>query len=87
MQRIAINAIGKTAQLQFVRSDDKVVLDGSMVKDAGIEQDKENGGYAIGLKFNTDGANAFKQATTDIVNGNIKSVHDQYPDNTIHDHS
>jgi SecD/SecF fusion protein len=37
----AINAIGKTAQLQFVRSDDKIVLDGSMVKDAGIEQDKK----------------------------------------------
>lgn len=79
----AINAIGKTAQLQFVRADDKIVLDGSMVKDAGIEQDKENGGFAIGLKFNTDGANAFKQATQDIVDGKVKSVHDQYPDNTI----
>ena len=79
----AINAIGKTAQLQFVRADDKVVLDGSNVKDAGIEQDKENGGYAIGLKFDATGAEAFKTATEDIVAGKVKSTHSDLPDNTI----
>jgi protein-export membrane protein, SecD/SecF family len=79
----AINAIGKTAQLQFVTADNAVVLDGSQVKDAGIEQDKENGGYAIGLKFNSQGADAFKQATTDIINGKIKSKNNNIPDNAI----
>ncbi len=79
----AINAIGKTAQLQFVLADKTVVLDGSQVKDAGIEQDKENGGYAIGLKFTSQGAKAFEQATSDIVAGNIKSTTDGVPDSAI----
>ena len=79
----AINAIGKTAQLQFVTADKNIVLDGSQVKDAGIEQDQEHGGYAIGLKFTNEGSAAFKQATTDIVNGKIKSTQDGVPDNTI----
>jgi SecD/SecF fusion protein len=79
----AINAIGKTAQLQFITADKKVVLDGSQVKDAGIEQDKQNGGYAIGLKFTNEGAAAFKQATSDIVAGKIKSTQNGVPDNTI----
>lgn len=79
----AINAIGKTAQLQFVTADNKVVLDGSQVKDAGIEQDQENGGYAIGLKFTNEGSAAFKQATTDIVNGIIISTQEGVPDNAI----
>ncbi|HWQ77387.1 MAG TPA: protein translocase subunit SecD [Anaerovoracaceae bacterium] len=79
----AINAIGKTAQLQFVTADGKLVLDGSQVKDAGIQQDKENGGYAIGLKFTSEGAEAFKQATTDIINGRIKSTTDGVPSSAI----
>lgn len=79
----AINAIGKTAQLQFVESNGTIVLDGSQVKDAGIQQDKENGGYAIGLKFNSQGAEAFKQATTDIMSGKIKSTKDGVPDAAI----
>lgn len=79
----AINAIGKTAQLQFVMSDGTVVLDGSQVKDAGIQQDQENGGYAIGLKFNSKGAEAFKQATTDIMSGKISSTQDGIPDAAI----
>lgn len=70
----AINSIGKTAQLQFVMADKTVVLDGSQVKDAGIQQDQQNGGYAIGLKFTNEGAVAFKQATTDIVNGSVTST-------------
>lgn len=79
----AIKAIGKTAQLQFVTADNKVVLDGSQVKDAGIEQDQEHGGYAIGLKFTNEGSAAFKQATTDIVNGKIQSTMDGIPANAI----
>lgn len=79
----AINAIGKTAQLQFVMADGTVVLDGSQVKDAGIQQDQEHGGYAIGLKFNSEGAEAFKKATTDIINGKIKSTTEGMPDDAI----
>lgn len=79
----AINAIGKTAQLQFVMADNTVVLDGSQVKDAGIQQDQEKGGYAIGLKFTNIGAAAFKKATTDIVNGNVTSTMDGVPSNAI----
>ena len=79
----AINTIGKTAQLQFVTADGNVVLDGSQVKDAGIQQDVENGGFAIGLKFNDEGAAAFKQATIDIINGNIRSTTDGIPSNVI----
>lgn len=79
----AIKAIGKTAQLQFITADERVVLDGSQVKDAGIAQDQENGGYAIQLKFNSQGAEAFKQATTDIMNGKIHSTQDGVPGNVI----
>ena len=79
----AIKAIGQTALLQFVESDGTVVLDGSQVKDASTEVDKENGGYAIGLKFNSEGANAFKQATTDIMAGKIKSTTNGIPDAAI----
>jgi SecD/SecF fusion protein len=79
----AINAIGRTAQLQFVMSDGTVVLDGSQVKDAGIQQDQENGGFAIGLKFNSEGAEAFKQATTDIMSGTVTSTQEGIPDAAI----
>lgn len=79
----AINAIGKTAQLQFITADNRIVLDGSQVKDAGIQQDQENGGFAIGLKFTNTGAAAFKQATTDIMNGNITSTMEGVPRNAI----
>lgn len=79
----AINAIGKTAQLQFVMADNTVVLDGSQVKDAGIQQDQQNGGYAIGLKFSNEGAAAFKKATTDIVSGSVTSTMEGVPPNAI----
>lgn len=79
----AIKAIGKTAQLQFVTADGKVVLDGSQVKDAGISQDKQHGGYAISLKFDSQGAAAFKQATTDIINRKIVSTTDGIPSDAI----
>lgn len=69
----AINTIGKTAQLQFVMSDNTVVLDGSQVENAGISRDTEGGGYAISLKFNNTGAEAFKVATKKIMNREIIS--------------
>ncbi|MBP6491821.1 MAG: protein translocase subunit SecD [Clostridia bacterium] len=79
----AIKAIGQTAQLQFVMSDNTVVLDGSQVKTATTEIDQESGGYAIGLKFTSEGADAFKNATQRIMNGEITSVNEGMPDATI----
>ncbi|MDF3002690.1 MAG: secF [Bacillota bacterium] len=79
----AINAIGKTAQLQFVMSDKTVVLDGSQVKDAGIMTDQDNGGYAIRLAFNKEGSDAFKDATTKIINHQVTSQIDGVPDGAI----
>jgi SecD/SecF fusion protein len=79
----AINAIGKTAQLQFVMSDKTVVLDGSQVKDAGIMSDQDNGGYAIRLEFNKEGSDAFKDATTKIINRQVTSQIDGVPDGAI----
>ena len=57
----AIQAIGKTAQLQFVLSDGTVIVDGSMVKDAGIATDGAN--YKIYLEFNSQGADLFAEGT------------------------
>jgi protein-export membrane protein, SecD/SecF family/protein-export membrane protein SecD len=79
----AIKSIGKTAQLQFIESDGTLVLDGSQVKDAGITSDKEHGGYAIELKFNSVGADAFKNATTKIMNGQVHSKDSSIPNAAI----
>lgn len=79
----AIKSIGKTAQLQFILADNKLVLDGSQVKDAGIEIDQENGGFAVSLKFNSEGAKAFEEATRAIVNGQVVSANEGMPANTI----
>ncbi len=79
----AIKAIGKTAQLQFVMADNTVVLDGSQVKDAGIMTDQTNGGYAIGLEFNKEGAEAFEAATKKIMNGQVTSANEGMAPNVI----
>lgn len=79
----AIESIGKTAQLQFIMADNTLVLDGSKVKDAGISMDQEQGGYAVTLKFNEEGAEAFRDATTKIMNGQVVSADPNMPSNTI----
>ncbi|MDR0853651.1 MAG: protein translocase subunit SecD [Clostridiales Family XIII bacterium] len=68
----AIEMIGKTAQLQFVSADGTPILDGSQVADSGVEQDQEHGGYAITLKFNSEGADAFAEGTRKAAAGEIK---------------
>lgn len=70
----AIKAIGRTAQLQFVLADQTVVLDGSMVKDAGSSIDKEKGGYAVTLKFTPEGTKAFENATRKAYNNEVVST-------------
>lgn len=69
----AIKQIGKTAQLQFMTADQKLVLDGSNVKNAGVGRDEKKGGYAVTLEFDTKGSAAFEEATRKIVNKSIVS--------------
>lgn len=69
----AIKQIGKTAQLQFMTADQKVVLDGGNVKNAGVARDEKKGGYAVTLEFDSTGAAAFEDATRRIVNNQIVS--------------
>ncbi len=70
----AIATIGQTAQLQFALADGTIVLDGSDVKDAGISQDTESGGYAVDIDFNDDGAVAFEEATATAFSGGVGSA-------------
>ena len=57
----AIEAVGKTAQLQSILSDGTVVLDGSQIKDAQIATDGAY--YKIDLEFTADGAKLFEDGT------------------------
>ena len=41
----AIQQIGKTAQLKFLLADGTEVMDGNAIKNAGIAQDSDHGGY------------------------------------------
>jgi len=67
----AIAQIGKTAQLKFTLGDGTFVLDGGSVKDAVTQQDTQNGGYAIGLKFDSAGAKAFEAASIKALSGTV----------------
>ncbi|QIB69459.1 protein translocase subunit SecD [Aminipila butyrica] len=67
----AIKQIGRTAQLQFFLADGTKMLDGSMVKNASITTDKQNGGYAVSLEFNKEGTEAFAQATQKALSGAV----------------
>ncbi|MGI6721906.1 MAG: protein translocase subunit SecD [Anaerovoracaceae bacterium] len=68
----AIEQIGKTAQLKFTMSDQTFVLDGKNVDDATSGQSNETGkgGYVVNLKFDSEGAKAFEQATEKAAQGN-----------------
>ncbi len=79
----AIEQIGRTAQLQFFLADGTMVLDGSMVKDAGITEDKEHGGFAVALEFDKDGTKAFADATAKAISGTVKSQMDGVSDRAI----
>lgn len=69
----AIEQIGKTAQLQFALADGTIVLDGSNVKDAEVTTDNESAGYAVALQFDSDGADAFYDATQKAYSGAVES--------------
>lgn len=70
----AIEAIGKTAQLQFALADGTVILDGSHVKVATAVRDQEHGGYAVALEFNREGAAIFADATARAARGEITAT-------------
>ena len=70
----AIEQIGKTAQLQFILADGTLVLDGSSVKDAQAGQDDKSTSYAVNLKFDSSGADAFYEATKKAYNGEVTSA-------------
>lgn len=68
----AVDLIGTTAKLEFVRADtNKVVVDGAHLSDAqAVANDKEvdpNKRFAVSLKFDSEGAKAFGEATQDLV--------------------
>lgn len=67
----AIETIGTTAQLQFLLADGSYVLGGGQVEKSGVQQDQESGGYAVTLKFDKEGAEAFAQATATTVAGGV----------------
>lgn len=69
----AIEQIGRTAQLQFALADGTIVLDGGNVKDASTGT-AEEGGYAVNLKFDSEGADLFAQATTTAYSGTVTSA-------------
>ena len=79
----AIEQIGKTAQLQFALADGTFVLDGGNVKDAQQTQDQESAGYAVGLEFDSEGGDAFYEATRKAYNGEVKSTVEGVDDNAI----
>ncbi|MFA5527644.1 MAG: protein translocase subunit SecD [Peptostreptococcales bacterium] len=61
----AIVAIGQTAQLQFMDYRGNVILTGSEVKDARLSYDPEHPSRpVVSLEFTSEGAKAFKDATT-----------------------
>ena len=70
----AIAQIGKTAQLQFILADGTQVLDGGSVKDAQAGQDDKSTSYAVNLKFDSSGADAFYEATKKAYNGEVTSA-------------
>ena len=71
----AIEQIGQTAQLQFALADGTIVLDGGNVKDATTGTSDE-GGYAVHLKFDSEGSDLFASATTTAYQGGVTSVID-----------
>ena len=62
----AIEAIGKTAQLQFVMVDGTVILTGEQVKNAELTFDPKTDKPAVALVFNGDGTEAFRLGTKEV---------------------
>ena len=60
----AIEAVGKVAQLQFVKSSGEVILTGDQVKNAEVVFENKKGNIpSVALEFNNEGSKAFQAAT------------------------
>lgn len=79
----AIEAIGRTAQLQFLLADGSIVCDGSDIADAGVTSDSEHGGYAISLKFTSEGASKFEEGTRKAMSRSVVSMDPSVQNNVI----
>lgn len=80
----AIQQIGKTAQLKFLLADGTEVMDGNAIKNAGIAQDSDHGGYKITIDFTSEGQDLFAAATEKAASGQVKSANEGYiADNAI----
>lgn len=80
----AIQQIGKTAQLKFLLADGTEVMDGNAIKNAGIAQDSDHGGYKITIDFTSEGQDLFAAATEKAASGQVKSANKGYiADNAI----
>lgn len=65
-----LRIIGTPAQLEFVDEKGEVIIEGSMVKNAGLSQD-ENGKPCIAFELNDEGAKLFAQGTADNIGKTI----------------
>lgn len=63
----AISELGETAKLTFRDSAGTVLVDGSHVTESVPVVDAENGGFAVSLRFDDEGARLFEEATTRLV--------------------
>ena len=79
----AIDQIGQTAKLRFLLADGTEVLSGTDIKDAGIDNDTEHGGYKITLQFTGEGTKKFTEATTKAATGQVTSNNQEIPNNAI----
>ncbi len=73
-QQQALDMIGKTAKLEFIGPDDKVILTGNEVKSA-VAMSQENNGikeYVVSLEFNDAGTEKFAAATQEFQGQVIK---------------
>ena len=60
----AIEAVGRVAQLQFMKFDGEVILTGDQVKNAEVVFETQKGNMpSVSLEFNSEGAKAFAAAT------------------------
>lgn len=71
----ALEQIGKTAQLKFTLANQQFVMDGSNVEDASMGTDQQQGGYVVNLKFDSEGAKAFEDATAKASSGTLTSTY------------
>lgn len=62
----AIDAIGKTAQLKFLKSNGELVITGNEVKNAKLGFDNETNKPIVSLELNSEGTKAFQIATREL---------------------